>query len=116
MPATDLIATPRDMTRYIDAEGRVRCAMLRVHRAERSIDYVSVKPRTGAQAWRLRLLEAAQSWAIVFDYHLWAMPGMVATDPNDWCIYRTDALGRSEVVKRLPTEEAAEMWMLHSAP
>ncbi len=117
MPRLELPApsTPVDARQYVDPVGRVRCAFLRVHLAERSIDYASVNPGTGSSAWRMRLRNAAELWATQFDYRMWAMPGLVQAAPGDWLIYERGVAGRPTFLKRLPTQEAAEMWMLHGS-
>lgn len=71
---------------------------------------------TGAGAWRMRLRSAAQNAAIEqFSIcRMWAMPHLVH-DRGDWLVYEHN-LGAEQgpvFLERLPTREAAEMWMLH---
>lgn len=110
------VSTPNDVAHLVDERGRVRCAFLRIHFKDRTIDYAHINPGTGHGAWRMRLREAAQAYARQLDYRMWAMPGLVP-DLGDWLVYEHN-IGAEQApafLKRLPTQEAAEMWMLHYA-
>lgn len=71
---------------------------------------------TGMAAWRLKLRQAALDRAVQEEWHLWAMPGLCA-DNEDWLVYRFphNGVGPPTFEKRMPTRDAAEMWMLHDS-
>ncbi len=96
---------------------------------EISCSFVMVRPRTGSElihhdvtvrtgqtGWRMRLRSAAHDVAIVRFYQMWAMPHLVP-DSGDWLVYEhnTGAEQSPIFLQRMPTREAAEMWMLHRA-
>lgn len=107
-------STPGDIAHLVDERGRVRCAFLRATAKDRSIDHASMFPGAGLSAWRMRLREAAHTYAITLDYRMWAMPGLVPAS-GDWLVYEANVGAEQAPVflKRLPSQEAAEMWMLH---
>lgn len=112
------LSAPHDVAHLVDERGRVRCAFLRQHGNDRSIDHASIHPGTGLGAWRMRLRSAASTHALQLDYRMWAMPGLVGAAPGDWLVYEADPdpVRAPIFLKRLPSSEAAEMWMLHYAP
>ncbi len=110
------LTTPSEVAHLVNERGQVRCAFLRVHDRDRTIDHASIKPTTGHAAWRTRLREAARFYARQLDYGKWAVPGLVPKS-GDWLVFEAgvDATQPPAMVKRLPTQAAAEMWMLHGA-
>lgn len=97
--------------------GTVTCIFARWVKGEgTTVSEASVYVTSGLAPWRRRLQEAAHRYAKSGGWSLWAMPALVHDAPGDWIIVR--AAGASDVdpdfVKRLPTREAAEMWMIHA--
>lgn len=75
---------------------------------------------TGSSPWRIRLRNAAQHKADdgIARCTLWAIPHLVAAEPGAWLVFAHNPGGRELqpiVQQRLPTRDAAEMWMLHHA-
>lgn len=94
---------------------RISCSFLWVRHRDKGVDRADVAVPTGGNAWRLRLRHAAQMHALGLDYRMWAMPHLVHAASGDWLVYER-AIGAEQApvfLKRLPTRDAAEMWMLH---
>lgn len=98
----------------------VNCSFLcGVQRSGVSVEQRDVKITRGLSPWRLRLRSAAHTTAIEgFSIcRMWAMPHLVPAAPGDWLVYEHNVGAEQAPVflHRLPTRDAAEMWMLHHA-
>lgn len=73
---------------------------------------IEVRVPTGGSGSGMRLRQACQVVAEDFGWSHWAMPDLTST-AGSWIVYlyaRRMAFFRA----RMPTREAAEMWMLHA--
>jgi len=94
----------------------VSCSFLKTDRTGGSIVQADMATHTGLSPWRMRLRSSAHCYAHENDLRMWAMPCLVP-DSGDWLIYEHNVGGEQAPVflQRLPTRDAAEMWMLHHA-
>lgn len=95
---------------------RVSCSFLRRQRGGDEIVQVEMDTHTGSSPWRMRLRSSAQCYAHENDLAMWAMPCLVHNSA-DWLVYEHHPNidpGVALFVARLPTRDAAEMWMLHA--
>lgn len=91
---------------------RVSCSFLRRQRGGDEIVQVEIDTHTGSSPWRLRLRRHAQCYAHENEMAMWAMPCLVHNSA-DWLVYAHDPLA-PVFQARLPSRDAAEMWMLHA--
>ena len=93
-------------------DGHINCSFFRV--ATSDLAQVDVPIGVGMSAQRQRLRERVQAHAAGGGWDLYAMPGLIP-DSEDWLVYkRGTQMSHPEYLKRLPSREAAEMWMVHN--
>lgn len=85
--------------------------------ADRQADTLSqcnVPVPTGEASFNSRLTLACHAWAIDYGYSHWAQP-YKDTDrgPEEWLVFAGSSFRLRTFLKRFPTREAAEMWLLH---
>ena len=80
--------------------------------AERGLQEHWINIATGHGSAMVGLKLAASNSALALGYALFAIPDRYSTDHDTWLVFRHEN-DVSEVMARLPTKPAAEMWMIH---
>lgn len=71
---------------------------------------------TGHSPWRMKLRKAAEVLAEDLDATSWAMPLLAYPERGEWLVYNTPRVGQAPgFAGRFPTQESAEMFMVHRA-
>jgi hypothetical protein len=82
--------------------------------SEQRMRKVALRTATGLQGRAHRLTVACNDYAIDNGYTHWVQPDLTTQRAElEWLVFETDARRHRLFLKRLPTREAAEMWLLH---
>lgn len=92
----------------------VSCSFVKIRRNGAELLQVDMCTHTGASPWRQRLRSSAHCYAYENACQMWAMPHLVQGS-DDWLVYEHNTGGEQSPVflARLPSREAAEVWMMH---
>lgn len=68
---------------------------------------------TGFVGWEQRVTLACHEKAFDYGYTHWAQPATIAGGATEWRVYECVSSRVRQFLRRFPSREAAEMWVLH---